>query len=197
MLRTRLKELTAADHARVEAALDLLDPALTSADLGRAVATLHAFWLASEPAIERWAHDHTALAARLRWPQRRRSAHLADDVRALGALGAPPAAVASALPALAGTADVLGWLYVAEGSTLGGALLSRVLVPLTDSLGVRLRSFAPYPDGPGSMWRDYLAVLAEWTDGDAARQDAVAAAALATFAALASWAEFRHPRIAA
>jgi heme oxygenase len=80
------------------------------------------------------------------------------------------------------TADVLGWLYVSQGSTLGGAVLDR-------TLGKRFsaRTFTPYVEGPGPMWRDYRALLAEWVGADEARCHRVVTAAVATFAALEQW----------
>ena len=55
------------------------------------------------------------------WPDRRRSSLLRDDLETLGA--ALPTLVVP--PSFAGPDDILGGLYVLEGSRLGGAMLSR------------------------------------------------------------------------
>lgn len=55
------------------------------------------------------------------WAESRRSAALRADLEALGEPAPPPAAV----PAPAGTAQMLGMAYVVEGSRLGGRLLGR------------------------------------------------------------------------
>jgi heme oxygenase len=85
---------------------------------------------------------------------------------------------------------VLGWLYVAEGSTLGGAVLRRRL-RLADcdsvDLASALQGFHPYAEGPGPMWRRYVDVLERWTAAGPGRGDAVADAAVHSFAVLEQW----------
>lgn len=60
-------------------------------------------------------------------------------------------------PANKGTA--LGWLYVAEGSNMGAALLRKEAqkLGLTDNLGAR--HLAPAPEGPAPHWRAFTAAL--------------------------------------
>lgn len=67
-----------------------------------------------------------------------------------------PAFVADA-PLDLGTA--LGWLYVAEGSTMGAALLRKEAqrLGLTDEDGAR--HLAPAPEGPAPHWRTFTAAL--------------------------------------
>ncbi len=173
-------------HERVEACLDLLDPALTPQRLQAVLERFYGFWRGAEPAIDQWAGADAAFARQLGWPRRRRIAHLHRD---LSVLGSSPDALPIAPPVFdpASAADVLGWLYVAEGSTLGGALIARRLRPLTAALGISLTSFTPYPEGPGPMWLSYLARLEEWVDRKPARAAAVAASASAAFSALEIW----------
>lgn len=53
----------------------------------------------------------------------------------------------------------LGWLYVAEGSNMGAALLRKEAqkLGLTDDLGAR--HLAPAPEGPAPHWRAFVAAL--------------------------------------
>lgn len=53
----------------------------------------------------------------------------------------------------------LGWLYVAEGSNMGAALLRKEAQKLgfTDDLGAR--HLAPAPEGPAPHWRAFVAAL--------------------------------------
>ncbi|SHM69073.1 MULTISPECIES: biliverdin-producing heme oxygenase [Sphingobium] len=66
-------------------------------------------------------------------------------------------------PLFAGAAlDVptaLGWLYVAEGSNMGAALLRKEVakIGLSDSFGAR--HLAPAPEGPAAHWRAFTAAL--------------------------------------
>ena len=165
-----LRERTAPCHARVETLTGLLDPALSVDRLATVLAALYRFWAVTEPQLDRWALASPELAAALDWPRRRRAALLAGDVVAVGgdANLAPQVAAdteagdASGAAAPIGDAAALGWLYVTEGSTLGGAVLARRLRPLLDRLGTPLRSFEPYSEGPGPMWRSLGSVTAAW-----------------------------------
>jgi heme oxygenase (biliverdin-IX-beta and delta-forming) len=179
-----LRRQTRPSHTRVETKLDLLDPGLDTETLRSAVACLHSFWLGAEAGVASWAREHPALAARLDWSRRRRADLLAADLRLLGGIPAASAVVWTSHPT---TADVLGWLYVAEGSTLGGAVIARHLRAIPAVRDRPLRSFTPYTEGPGPMWRAYLVELAEWTGVDEGRISAVVLAGVRIFDALDAW----------
>lgn len=68
----------------------------------------------------------------------------------------PPAFLAGD-PLDMGTA--LGWLYVAEGSNMGAAVLRKEAqkLGLTDDVGAR--HLAPAPEGPAAHWRAFTAAL--------------------------------------
>jgi heme oxygenase len=166
----------------MEGRLDLTDPALDLTRLRDVVVRLHGFWAGTEPAVDAWAARHAEDATALRWSRRRRTDRLARDVELLGGTLGPPA---PAVVDVADTATVLGWLYVAEGSTLGGAVITRMLRRL--DAGLRLESFAPYDEGPGPMWKDFQSRLQQWTADDDLRAERVVAAGVATFAALDAW----------
>ncbi|WP_062785486.1 biliverdin-producing heme oxygenase [Novosphingobium capsulatum] len=53
----------------------------------------------------------------------------------------------------------LGWLYVAEGSNLGAAVLRKLVmrIGLSDTFGAR--HLAPWGDGPAAHWRDFTDAL--------------------------------------
>lgn len=185
----QLKQRTAGTHARVEAALDLVGPALSADRLRVVLARFAGFWQSTERGLDEWAQREPDLAERLRWPRRRRREVLRSDllrlgltVRELGDLPEAPSVFTSP-----DTADALGWLYVSEGSTLGGAVIDRTLRALPDGAHLRLRTFTPYLEGPGPMWRDYLAVLTTWVGADAGRTERVVSAAELTFGALERW----------
>lgn len=181
---TALRTATAADHDRVEAALDLLDPALTRERLVRVLHLLHGFWLAAEAGLDDWAARQPADAVALDWARRRRAPLLAADLAGLGA--DPEHSAVPALPAVAGTEDALGRLYVLEGSTLGGTFIDRHLTGLPSLTGARVRAFSPYGRETGAMWHAFRRAA---RDRVAAGADAghMVAAARQTFAALAAW----------
>jgi len=183
----QLKQQTSTAHARVEAVLALADPDLSPDRLLSVLARFAGFWQGTERLVDEWAVAQPQLAAALTWPRRRRREVLRADLLRLGLSVREITALPEA-PAVfvdLDTADVLGWLYVSEGATLGGAIIDRTLRALPG--GDRLRTFTPYLEGPGPMWREYLAVLAEWVGDDTDRHAQVVAAGVGTFTALEQW----------
>ncbi len=98
------------------------------------------------------------------WPLRRRTDALRGDLAALGA--APPAAVD--IGQLEGRAEMVGVLYVLEGSRLGGAVLRRRLMAVQPAAPAAYLSH-----GTGlPLWRSFL----DWLSADPlAGADAAAA----------------------
>ncbi|MCA0144173.1 biliverdin-producing heme oxygenase [Blastococcus sp. LR1] len=177
----RLRTGTAAEHEAVEATLDLLDPRLDRDRLGRALAVMHGFWVAAEHGLDEWAARCPADAAAVDWPRRRRADLFAADLRALGA-DVPDDA--PQLPAVTGTDEALGRLYVLEGSTLGGTFIDRHLATLPPLADVRIAAFSPYGPETGAMW----AAFRRFTRAHVAaggEVDRIVAAARETFQALA------------
>jgi heme oxygenase len=76
------------------------------------------------------------------WPERRRAALLRADLAEMGA--SEPAHFIS--PSFSSAAEILGAIYVLEGSRLGGAVLKRALDPSSP------RRFLTAPQPPGG-WR--------------------------------------------
>jgi heme oxygenase len=184
----RMRTATAADHGRVEAVLDLLDPALDQDRLVRAMCALHGFWSAAEDGLARWADRCPDDAARVDWPQRRRASLFEADLRALGAT---PGQERPALPEVRNTDEALGRMYVLEGATLGGSLIDRHLRRLPALAGVRLTAFSPYGARTGAMWHAYRRATRAQAAG-AGDADRVVRAASETFDALAHWIDARQ-----
>lgn len=114
--------------------------------------------------------------------ERRRLPLLALDLADLGT-SVPPA---DAPPVFAADAPVdlptaLGWLYVAEGSRMGAALLRKEVARLGLSDGFGARHLAPAPEGPAAHWRAFVAAL-DAVDLAAADEARVIAGATAAFA---------------
>lgn len=59
----------------------------------------------------------------------------------------------------ADVATALGWLYVAEGSRMGGALLRKEAAGLGLSDDHGARHLAPPPEGPAAFWRAFTGAL--------------------------------------
>jgi heme oxygenase (biliverdin-IX-beta and delta-forming) len=179
-----LKERTAQTHARVEAILALTDPDLSRPRMLAVLERFFGFWQGNERLIDEWATREPDLARSVRWLRRRRGEVLRHDLLRMGRTLRDLAELpeAPAVFTTPDTADTLGWLYVSEGATLGGAVLDRTMPE-----ALRARTFAPYVEGPGPMWRAYLDLITEWVGDDATRRDRVVGAGMATFAALERW----------
>jgi len=109
---------------------------------------------------------------------RRRLSQIASDLGDLGQPLPPPATApaAAALP----LAQALGWLYVAEGSNLGGSVLYKLAAKLGLDRGFGARHLAAPADGVARHWRQFTAAL----DGatlDAQQEGDVVAGAEAAF----------------
>ena len=161
--RQFLKERTAAAHDRVDALFARFD--LSAPEDYRlfleAQAEAH---LATEQALD------TAGAERvlMDWPRRRRGDALRDDLADLGGEVRTADRVA-----LAGDAEMLGAIYVLEGSRLGGALLKR---QLADGAPRRFLD----QDQDAGAWRKLLEKLEEALY-DSRRLEAAALAAERVF----------------
>ncbi|WMJ70401.1 biliverdin-producing heme oxygenase [Stenotrophomonas sp. 24(2023)] len=89
--------------------------------------------------------------------ERQRLAQIAKD---LGDLQQSlPADAAPAVAADVELARALGWLYVAEGSNLGGTILFKMAAKLGLGAGFGASHLAAHPDGAARHWRQFTAAL--------------------------------------
>ena len=116
------------------------------------------------------------------WTERRR-AHLARaDLATLGAPVRQFPRSCGRLPGIASHEQVLGIVYVLEGSTLGGAYLLRQLAPLGITQTHGGSYLASYGSNRGKMWQRFLFMLEE-AHLRHVKAESIAAAAIATFTA--------------
>lgn len=116
----------------------------------------------------------TAIAPDL--PSRRKLEEIESDIADIGA-AVPTAASQPVDPA--DRASALGWLYVAEGSSLGAAFLLKEAEKLGLGAEFGARHLAAHPEGRGLHWRRFTQALdgAELTEAEEARAEAAAVAA--------------------
>lgn len=89
--------------------------------------------------------------------ERQRLGQIADD---LGDLQQTlPAEAAPAVPSDVDLAHALGWLYVAEGSNLGGTILFKMAAKLGLGAQFGASHLAAHPDGAARHWRQFTAAL--------------------------------------
>ncbi|WP_221091305.1 biliverdin-producing heme oxygenase [Deinococcus aquaedulcis] len=176
MIMTQLKEATAALHDAVEAQMPVLRPDLTRAEYTQLLSQV--YWAVAPLDAQVQALD---LPGAFLAAQRQKTPLLRRDLAALGA-AVPP------LPLVAGPAldlpGALGALYVLEGATLGGQVISR---HLQGTLGLSPEAggayFHGYGRATGAMWRAFgEAMTAQVTPAQAPAVLAGAQAAFARFA---------------
>ncbi|MBS7565454.1 biliverdin-producing heme oxygenase [Mucilaginibacter sp. Bleaf8] len=122
------------------------------------------------------------------YAQRRKSAALAADISALG--GTPAAkATGTDLPEITNAAQAFAALYVIEGSTLGGKIISQMMARQLDiSDGLGLSFFNGYGEDTDRMWTTFKQALNNQA-GTKTVQDDVINTANQTFTKFKNWAE--------
>lgn len=170
----RLKAATRATHDRLDRRIMAGDVFADRARFARFVRVQYRFHrdidaLYAHPALDALLPD---LAGRRRLDQ------IARDLHDLGqALPTPARPQAEAgLP----LAQALGWLYVAEGSNLGGSVLYKLAAKLGLDHEFGARHLAAHPDGVARHWREFTAAL-DSLALDAAQERELVAGAEAAF----------------
>lgn len=181
-LPSRLRSATEVAHRRLEQGLDLLGRPLSRE---RFLVTLSRFWgfhAVWEPALRKRGNLSGLMAKRYRIDS------LARDLMALGLsqnmIDALPQCEAAA-ELCTSTERALGSLYVLEGSTLGGQLITRALLDAPWLPPRGLSYFDPYGPSTGAMWREMRTALK--TSSSTVADPLVESGARATFARLHDW----------
>jgi len=181
---SRLKAATRSEHVALDTALDLMSPALDLAGYRRRLELFFGYYAPLESALAAstdWARHG------IDWPARRKTGLLQTDLQSLGVdpAGLPHCAQ---LPALDSVAASFGCLYVVEGATLGGQLISRHLL---QQFGYNRQHgavfFNGYQQRTAEMWKSFRSAFSAHVDEAAEAQ--AEAAAIATFTGLRGWCE--------
>ena len=182
-LLPRLRHATSSQHALLESQLPLLDRTLTR-DAYRQL--LGRFWGYYAPLEQFVLSVIRRNAVAFDYEARLKTPLLENDLRALRL----PAALlprCANLPALAGVPQLLGCLYVLEGSTLGGRVITQRLVA---NLALQVDSggafFAGYGTATAGNWREFGTFLTE-TALPIGQDNLIVAGARDTFETFAAW----------
>lgn len=184
-LRFRLRAATASAHARLEAALDIGAHCADRPTYRTLVARFWGIYAPLEAALRGLDWD----ALDIDFAARSKTSWLVEDLMLMG-LGPQDMASlprAKRLPRIEDYADALGVLYVTEGASLGGQIISRQLetqLAITRSTGGRF--FSSYGSEVGEKWRRYVATLEAFGDSPAIAVR-IEGAALETFACFEAW----------
>lgn len=179
-LRTETRDL----HNDIEQTLDLMDDKLTYAGYVNRLKQFYGFY---RPIEEKILDASSPLAQWIELSPRRKSALLEVDLYSLSNRRAVDLPICEKLPPLKGIADYFGCMYVLEGASLGGQIISR---HIQKKIGVTRihggRFFNGYGDRTGAMWQEFRSAISDFslaTNDD----DAVVASARATFKSLQLW----------
>ena len=149
----------------------------TAADTAQFLAKMYGFVQPYEAELR--AHA-AAFGPEWQLDQRYRAPLILEDLPRLGYAGTPP--LCPALPPLDTRAQLLGAMYVLEGSTLGGQVIARQL----DKAGIRAHAFfTGRAERTGPLWKVFCQLLSD----AAVNEDpaTVVASAILTFQTLSAW----------
>jgi heme oxygenase (biliverdin-IX-beta and delta-forming) len=186
MILKRLKQATSERHAALEDQLPLLDSRLSRENYRQLLGRFFGYYAPLEirllalPWRDETGFDYT---------DRHKTARLEQDLIALGETPGTLARLPRCqdLPEAASLSNLLGCLYVIEGATLGGHIITRHLqanLGLTPETGASF--FNGYGAQTGAQWQTFctmLTDLAERTGGD----EEIIATANRTFETLEQW----------
>jgi heme oxygenase len=185
MLAEQLKTATDTNHQQLEKQLVLRMKAIHSVpEYINLLQLFYTYFGGLEDAIK--THINTTHLSD--YHQRRKAGALADDITALGGT-VQPIAGATDLPQLQNHLQAFGALYVIEGSTLGGQIISKMIArQLELPAGKGLSFFNGYGEASGGMWAGFRAALNEQAHNPA-EEGEVITAANDTFIKFKQWIE--------
>jgi heme oxygenase (biliverdin-IX-beta and delta-forming) len=179
----RLRVETAPQHRALEAHIPLLDSGLTVAVYAELIAR---FWGYYAPLERRLLLLADRLFSSFDYALRLKTPLLLRDLDSFGKLGGRLPRCRN-VPALATMPEVLGCLYVLEGSTLGGQVISR---RLHNHLGLTRDSGAAFFTGYGAAtarrWRSFGTFLTD-TARTLDHDELIVSGAVDTFETLKTW----------
>ena len=176
----KLRRETEADHLAVESAMPLMDADLTSSQYVACLERIYGVVCAWEDRASELAPDwlQPTLAAR------QRQSLLKRDLAAFGVLD--PDTERPTLTHITNLPSLLGFMYVMEGSTLGGQFIARhvqQVLHLQDGEGTFY--FRSHGDHTGSMWKQFCEILTQKIPDD--QTNIVVSSAKNMFAVFGAW----------
>ncbi len=183
---TILREQTRAEHDAIERSLGIMSDTLTRQAYRRTLERFYGFW---HPLEQRFQQTVGLSGTGVNLTSREKTPLLALDLRMLTAAAPAGLPLCGDLPFVASVPAALGCMYVLEGASLGGQIISR---HLRASLGITPESggrfFYGYGERTGEMWRAFGAAVSVFAV-TAETQGGMVQAAIATFRALRRWCE--------
>lgn len=194
---SRLRLETRGEHEAVERVLDLMSTSLTRQGYRERLEQFHGFYAPLEIALRDRLDEKGGPSGELFFSPATRSAlverfnktaHLRQDLHYLGVMEETLPHCRD-LPPLRTEADVLGCVYVMEGATLGGRMITQhvqATLGITPTTGGSF--FEGYGDDTGRKWQAMRQMLVNGSP-DIDTENDIVTNAITTFACLRSWCE--------
>lgn len=179
MIQAKLKDATRSRHEALEEVVDVMSKTFTVQDYAELLGRFYRFYSAVEPNLPaaELAEAGFDIAPRLKTPLLQR------DLVHLGTFNA----VRGSRPFVSGVgsggvADAFGTIYVMEGATLGGQVISR---HLKERLGISPESgaafFSSYGSEVGKMWKQFGLAIAAYSKEHPEDDETIVESARETF----------------
>jgi heme oxygenase len=183
MILSRLRQETRPQHDAIEAELNILDRPLDRDSYCRLLAQFAGYY---EPIERRLAEATDWQRLGFDYFSRRKLSWLIHDLEELGLSWSHSGLRCAVLPDLATPAQALGCLYVLEGSTLGGQIITRHLHNAPKG-PYPTHFFSGYGDETGRKWKEFGSFLTQFAEANPADDDSIVQAATTTFTTLTDW----------
>ncbi len=185
MFIERLRSETKHNHLALEKAMiPGLKQATTPEAYAKILNVFYGYFKAIETLLDAQLDEKIIPAYR----ERRKSHVILEDLKAMNLNGSLPP-VATDLPKISTLYEALGAMYVLEGSTLGGQVITKML---KQNLNVNdttyLNFFSGYGEETQKMWGSFMATLNKYAE-DESKHDEIITAAIETFAKFQTWIE--------
>ena len=179
MILVKLKESTRSRHDALESVVDVMNRMFTLDDYGELLGKFYRFYSVVEPKLPVDGLREAGFDAETR----RKTPLLERDLGNLGTLDSIKSCVPwTNTPKTDSVAEAFGSVYVMEGATLGGQVISRHLkqhLGITpDNGGAFFNSYGP---DVGKMWKEFGAIVTAWSERHPEEDEAIVNSAMATF----------------
>lgn len=181
MLFEKLKIQTLSQHKDIEQHVPILRPGFSREEYRAYLERLLGFY---GPVEERFKNLDPAWVEALELEKRKKTHLLKSDIQALGGVPSSTSSLKE-VPATDSAAQIVGLLYVLEGSTLGGQILKKRLKENLNLADDEMQFFSGYGPHTGSMWMKFKEKAEELVDVQA--HDEVVASAQNTFECYKNW----------
>jgi len=172
---TKLKEATRDQHENLENTVDVMGEVFSLDNYKLLLTKFYRFYAAIEPKVA----ENDLIGAGFDFNARRKTPLLEKDLEALGILDNVRSGVSpwEGVPDVSNLSKAFGSIYVMEGATLGGQVITRHLnkdFGLTPENGAAF--FSSYGPEVGSMWKSFKETLTTWAEESGDEEQIIGAA---------------------